>query len=62
MNHACLNTLKSFLTFNTINPGISLCFQKVLTLKQGIKNTQVTTAILFYFIFTAWRGEYNAIA
>ena len=53
MNHACLNTLKSFLTFNTINPGILLYFQKVLTLKLGIKNTQVTTAILFCFIFTA---------
>ena len=52
--------MKSFLTFKVINTWIFLYFQKVLTMKRW-QNTQFTTAILFCFILTAWRGKYNVI-
>ena len=52
--------MKSFLTFKVINTWIFLSFQKVLTMKLW-QNTQFPTAILFYLIFTAQRGEYLTI-
>ena len=45
----CLNTMKSFLTFNVINAWIFLYSQKRLTMKRW-QNTQFTTAILFCII------------
>ena len=56
----CLNTMKSFLTFKVINTRIHLYFQNVLTMKRW-QNIRCTTAILFCFILTAQRGEYNVI-
>ena len=56
----CLNTMKSSLTFKVISTWVFLYFQKVLTMKIW-QNTQFTTAILFCFIFTAWRGEYLTV-
>ena len=52
--------MKSFLTFKVINTWIFLYFQKALTIKLW-QDTRFTTAILFCFIFTAKRGEYNVI-
>ena len=56
----CLNTMKSFLAFKVISTWIFVYFQKGFTMKLW-QNTQFTTAILFCFIFTAQRGEYNVI-
>ena len=52
--------MKSFLTFKVINTWIFLYFQKALTIKLWQDN-QFTTAILFCFIFTAKRRDYNVI-
>ena len=51
----CLNTMKSFLIFKIVNPGILLYFQKVLTLKLGMQNTQFT--LQFFFWDRAWDSE-----
>ena len=52
--------MKSFLAFKVISTWIFVYFQKRFSMKLW-QNTQVTTAILLCFIFTAQRGEYNAI-
>ena len=51
--------MKSFLTFKIVNTKIFLYFQNVLTLKLW-QNTQLKTAIFFYFILTAKHGDYSA--
>ena len=56
----CLNTMKSFLAFKVISTWILAYFQKGFTMKLW-QNTKFTTAILFCFIFTAKRDEYNVI-
>ena len=48
----CFNTTKSFLALKVISIWIFVYFQKSFTMKLW-QNTQFTTAILFYFIFTA---------
>ena len=48
----CLNTMKSFLTFNVINAWIFLYSQKVLAMKVG-KTPSWRQRVLFCVIFTA---------
>ena len=52
--------MKSFLAFKVISIWILAYFQKGFTMKLW-QNTKFTTAILFCFIFTAKRDEYNVI-
>ena len=56
----CLNTMKSFLAFKVVSTWIFVSFKKAFTMKLW-QNNQFTTAILFCFIFTAKRDEYNVI-